>query len=597
MELNKLLNSMQSKDWWRQPVINRRAWSWEDPRQRSHRGKWWQHAVIYQIFPQSFFDSSGDGSGDLNGIIEKLDYISSLGVEAIWLNPIFPSCHEDAGYDVTELNDVDPLFGRLTDFKRLLKLAHLRGIKVILDQVWNHTAIDHPWFQESRRNTSNDKADWYVWSDAAPDGSPPNNWISAFTGKNAWIWDDRRAQYYLANFMPSQPDLNWHNPDVIRALLKKSKFWLDMGVDGFRIDAVNFFLHDPELKDNPKRHTADNKPDGIAIDNPMASQKFYNSFCRPETLEKLSHIRALMDQYPESVALGEVTLCEDSISLSGQYVRGSNRLHLAYNSALLQEEPLSAPMLYAILKQTLKSFPDGGQCWMVGNHDYQRLRSRWGGKDEQGNPYSTSFYRMVAGLLITLPGALTLYQGDELGLPLAKIPEDIHPDQIQDPYGKCMYPKVNGRDGSRTPMPWLCDEPNLGFSKADVPWLPIPNSHQELAVNLQSRDPDSLLNTWRRLLFWRKAQPALIAGDVRLWKTHPKVFAFSRHYAEQTLLCIFNISNTPVQYRLQFPLRDYIRNKKVETHTLLVNQKQFQYRDQKLFLQPYGAAFISQTEV
>jgi len=591
--INSKLNANSARFWWRLPVINRRAWTWEDTNSHIHCGQWWQHAVIYQIFPQSFCDASGDGIGDIKGIIEKLDYIAALGVEAIWLNPIYPSTHEDAGYDVTKLTDVDPRFGYLGDFKRLLELAHLRGLKVILDQVWNHTSSAHPWFQESKKNRSNNKADWYVWADAKPDGSPPNNWISAFTGENAWIWEEEREQFYLANFMPSQPDLNWHHSEMIRTLLNQSQFWLELGVDGFRIDAVNFFVHDRKLRDNPQRGENDAEPDGIAADNPLAKQKFCNSFCRPETLEKLTYVRQLMERYPGTVTLGEVTLCEDSIELSGQYVKDNDRLHLAYNSALLEDEPLSAPMLHDIMKKTLKHFPEGGQCWMVGNHDYQRLRSRWTGHKSNGEPYSKEFYRMVIGLLVTLPGALCLYQGDELGLPLGKVPDDIDREDMQDPYGKCMYPKDLGRDGSRTPMPWQSCRSFLGFTSADSSWLPIPDSHKTLAVDIQNGDPDSLLNTWRRMLIWRRAQPAIISGDVVLHDPHPDVFAYTRRYAEQTLLCVFNVSDKATEYPTNFP-HEY---QQAHTHTVILNQDQFQYQNQHLLLQPYGAVYISHTEV
>ncbi len=543
--------------WWRNPVINRRAWMWEDANRMTHQGHWWQHAVIYQIYPWSFCDSDGNGAGDLAGIIEKMDYIASLGVDAIWLCPIYESPMNDLGYDVTDMLNIDPLFGDLNTFDSLVEISHAFGIKVIIDQVWNHTSDKHPWFAESRKNRTNDKADWFIWADAKEDGSPPNNWLSAFMGESAWKWDEHRKQYYMYNFLPSQPELNWHNPDVIDAILNRAKFWLDRGVDGFRLDAVNFFLHDAELRDNPPRPEGSPMPDGVDADNPMVQHLFEYNFCRPENLDLLKPIRELIDQYPDVMTLGEVTLCEDSIDLSSQYVKGDDRLHLAYNSALLVDEPISAQLMKETVQRVQQHFDQGGQCWMVGNHDYGRLRSRWSGEDANGQPYPDEFYYMIAALLISLPGALCLYQGDELGLPEAQIPKDIPEDKIRDPFGKALYPVVHGRDGSRTPMPWYADAPNAGFTAPDAePWLPIPRGHLSYAVDRQTQDPHSLLNTWRRLLHWRKQQPALIAGDFQLIDTEEPLFGFIREYAEQRLLCLFNISEQPIEYDLR-PFGDF----------------------------------------
>lgn len=544
---------LQTNDeqWWRHPVINRRAWTWEDANNMRHNGEWWQHAVIYQISPLSFLDSSGNGMGDLQGIITKMDYIASLGVDAIWLCPVFEASMDDFGYAVTGMLDIDPLFGDLGDFDRLLDIAHTFGLKVLIDQVWNHTSDQHPWFVESRKSRDNEKADWYVWADPKPDGcSPPNNWVSAFMGKSAWEWDDCRQQYYSYNFLPSQPELNWHNPDVIDAVLSRAQFWLDRGVDGFRMDAVNFYVHDRELRDNPKRPEYVPLPDGIDPDNPMVDYLFRYNFCRPENLNALKPIRELVDRYSGVVTLGEVTLCEDSIDLSSQYVKGDDRLHLVYNSALLQDEPMTAAMMRRILQRIQIHFAEGGQCWIVGNHDYGRLRSQWTERGINGQPYPEEFYHMMAALLLCLPGAFCLYQGDELGLPEAKIPKDIPEDKIRDPFGKALYPQVPGRDGSRTPMPWDSSQPHAGFTSAEEPWLPIPKNHLNRAVDRQNSDPDSLLNTWRRLLHWRRGQPALIAGDFQLLETDERILGFVREYAEQRLLCLFNIGGDSVRYDL-----------------------------------------------
>ncbi|WP_346291929.1 alpha-glucosidase family protein [Sphaerothrix gracilis] len=542
---------MDVAQWWRKPVINRRAWTWEDSNDMQHNGEWWQHAVIYQIVPWSFNDSDSNGIGDLQGVINRMDYIASLGVDAIWLCPIFESAMNDMGYDVTGMLDIDPLFGDLDDFDRLLSVAHSLGIKVLVDQVWNHTSDQHPWFIESRKSRDNSKSDWYVWADAKADGSAPNNWLSAFMGKSAWQWDPHREQYYFYNFLPSQPELNWHNPEVIEAILARAKFWLERGVDGFRLDAVNFFIHDKELRDNPPREQGSPLPEGVDSDNPMVDYWFKYNFCCLENLDVIKPIRELVDQYPGAVTLGEVTLCEDSVQLSSQYVEGNQRLHMVYNSALLVDnEPMSADLMKRVMQRVQSHFVQGGQCWMVGNHDYGRLRSRWTTSDVNGQPYPDEFYHMMAALLLSLPGALCLYQGDELGLPEAKIPKDISEDEIRDPFGKALYPVVPGRDGSRTPMPWYEEMPNAGFTDAEKPWLPIPKRHFSLAVDAQNSNPHSLLNTWRRLLHWRKQQPALIAGDFTLLETEEPLFGFERAYAEQRLLCLFNMSSEPVSYKI-----------------------------------------------
>lgn len=511
---------------------------------------WWQNAVIYQIVPLSFLDTDGDGRGDLNGVIQKLDYIAALGVDAIWLTPIYESPMDDLGYDVTDMLDVDPVIGDLELFDKLLALTHARGLRMILDQVWGHTSDRHFWFLESREDQTNPKADWYVWADPKPDGSPPNNWLSAFNGRSAWAWEPKRQQYYLFHFLESQPKLNWNNPNVVDAILKRASFWLDRGVDGFRIDAPNFLMHDPQLRDERPRPGNAPRPDGIDPDNPMAQYMFERSFCRPEALDALKPVRQLVDRYPGGMTLAEVTLCEDSIELSSQYVRGRERAHLAYNSALLVDQPISAKLMQHTLSRIEENFPQGGNCWMVGNHDYGRLRSRWTGRDADGTPYPEMFYHQVAAMLITLPGALCLYQGDELGLDEAQIPEDIQEHQIRDPFGKALYPEVVGRDGSRTPLPWKAEAVSAGFSTHESSWLPIPKAHLLRAVDVQTQKPGSLLNTWRRLLHWRKHQPALTQGSCHILDTDEPLFAFIREAPQQRLLCMFNLGGDTTHYRI-----------------------------------------------
>lgn len=573
---------ISAKPWWRTPVINHRDWQWEDANAKTQSGGWWQNAIIYQIAPWDFLDTTGDGKGDLHGILQKLDYIVSLGVDAIWLTPIYESPMDDLGYDITDMRSIGSEFGSLDDFLGLLNVAHSTKLKVIVDQVWNHTSNQHPWFLESRQNRTNPKADWYVWADPKPDGTPPNNWLSSFTGDCAWKWEPRRQQYYLHNFLESQPDLNWHNDDVVAAILKRAKFWLDLGVDGLRIDAVNFFLHDPELRDNPSRPDSAPLPDGIPPSHPLARQLLVHSFNQPGVYDRIRPIRELVDQYPDVVTLGEVTLCEDSIALASEYTSGDRGLHLAYHSGLLCELPMTATLMGDILNCVSNYFGDGGTCWIVGNHDYGRLRSRWTGKDSSGNPYPDDFYRMMAALLLSLPGAFCLWQGDELGLPIAEIPEDISPDQIKDPFGKAMYPLVVGRDGSRTPMPWTSEAPCGGFTTAEKPWLPIAVHHLDRSVQRQHTDKRSLLNTWRRLLHWRRNQPALEAGRLEFLDVTDSILVFSRVYLAHRLLCMFNMSATPATYDLSaLQSCDAVSNLEFE----------FELEGHSVKLPPYGVFF------
>ncbi|MFC3608245.1 alpha-amylase family glycosyl hydrolase [Stutzerimonas tarimensis] len=533
-----------ARPWWRDACVTRRASLTPASDATRRNVEWWDNAVIYQISPWSFQDSNGDGIGDLPGIIDRLDYIDSLGVDAIWLTPIFASPMDDLGYDITELREISPLFGSMNDFQRLLDLVHDRGMRLVLDMVWNHTSEAHAWFRESRSSRDNPKADWYVWADPAADGAPPNNWLSSFSGDTAWHYDETRQQYYLANFLPSQPDLNWYNEAVRAEVLDCARFWLELGIDGMRLDAVNFFCHDPSLSDNPLRGDSDPLPHGIDPDNPLAKQIFCNSFCRPETLDLLAPLRELVDQYPGVMLLGEVIEADDSIELAAQYTRGDKRLHLAYHGGLLFHERMSAGRLREVVGHALERFGDDGACWIVGNHDFGRLHSQWQANEAN---YPQEFYRMMAAVLLALPGAFCLWQGDELGMNEARIPEDISPQALRDPFGRTMYPRLKGRDGSRTPMPWSDAQPNAGFTDAEAPWLPIPEAHLRCAANGQQANPESILSHWRRLLHWRRLQPALQTGSTRLLDLGDSLLTLLREDSEQRLLCVFNISDAPAR--------------------------------------------------
>lgn len=504
---------------------------------------WWRGGVIYQIYPRSFQDSNADGIGDLPGITQRLDYIAALGVDGIWLSPFFKSPMKDFGYDVSDYCDVDPMFGTLDDFKKLVKRAHELGLKVMIDQVLSHTADVHPWFAQSRASKDIAKADWYVWADAKDDGTPPNNWLSIFGG-SAWHWDTRRCQYYLHNFLSSQPDLNFHNPAVQDALLVTVKFWLELGVDGYRLDTVNFYFHDEQLRNNPGRGAPDPAHPDPAVNpyNPYAWQQHVYDKSRPENLGFLNRLRALLDQYPDTTMVGEVG-DDDGLARVAEYTRGGDKLHMAYCFDFLGQSH-AAPFLHGILSRFNAVVGDGWPCWALSNHDCERSATRWGGP----NP-DARLLRLAAAFQASLRGTVCLYQGEELGLPEAQLKFE----ELQDPYGITMWPEYQGRDGCRTPMPWVADAPNAGFSTADRPWLPVANTHNELAVSRQQGRADSMLNEVTRLLHWRKQQPALLAGGMNLLPVNDQILAFERHAPGQKLLCAFNFSNQSIDW----PLADH----------------------------------------
>lgn len=501
---------------------------------------WWRSAAIYQVYPRSFFDSNGDGIGDLPGIIEKLDYIARLEVDAVWISPFFQSPMKDFGYDISDYRAIEPIFGTMDDFKTLLEKAHDRGLKILIDQVWSHTSEEDPWFVESRSSKNNPKADWYVWEDAKADGSPPSNWRSVFGG-SAWEWDETRQQYYLHNFLTAQPDLNWYNREVRLAILDVARFWLDMGVDGFRLDVVNFFLHDRELRDNPPRPPGMKRPVGADPNDPYYEFRNLYNLDRPENIELLKPIRQLMEEYPGTTTLAEISCTENALLTSSECVRGNDRLHMAYNAELIENEPFSYGRLRDIIQRVKTEFQDGVICWTAGTHDFPRLKSRWQKHQPSDRFTEEAFDHLLAALILSLPGSCCIYQGDELGLTEAEIPYE----KMQDPVGVRGYPTRLGRDGCRTPMPWESTCDRAGFTTAKEPWLPIPPEHLALAVDLQERASMSLLNKYRRLFRWRKKQPALLRGDLILLDTPEPLLGFSRRCDEQHLICLFNLSAVP----------------------------------------------------
>ena len=507
---------------------------------KASNNNWWRGGVIYQIYPRSYQDSNGDGIGDLPGITQRLDHIAKLGADGIWLSPFFKSPMKDFGYDVSDYCDVDPMFGTLDDFKQLVQRAHELGLKVMIDQVLSHSSDQHAWFVESRSSKSNPKADWYVWADAQPDGTPPNNWLSIFGG-SAWQWDTRRCQYYMHNFLTSQPDLNFHNPEVQQALLDTVKFWLDLGVDGYRLDTANFYFHDDQLRSNPARGAPDpNNPDpAVNPFNPYGWQWHQFDKSRPENLQFLKKLRSLLDQYPNTTMVGEIG-DDDGLARVAEYTSGGDKLHMAYCFDLLSEQH-TAGFIHGVLKRFNDVVADGWPCWALSNHDVTRSATRWGGAQPDQR-----LLRMAAAFQMSLRGTVCLYQGEELGLPEA----DIAFEDLQDPYGITMWPQYKGRDGCRTPMPWSAQLPNAGFSGAGKTWLPVAKEHIPLSVEQQANDDQSLLKFFQNLLHWRKAQPVLLHGSLSLMPEHPQVLAYVREWQGERMLCVFNFSEEVVHYSL-----------------------------------------------
>jgi alpha-glucosidase len=504
---------------------------------------WWRGAVIYQIYPRSFMDSNGDGIGDLPGITRHLDHVADLGADAIWISPFFRSPMKDFGYDVSDYRAVDPIFGSLADFDALLARAHALGLKVIIDQVLSHTSDQHAWFAASRASRVNPHADWYVWADPRPDGTPPSNWLSVFGG-SAWQWDARRRQYYLHSFLAEQPDLNFHSEAVQDALLREVRFWCERGVDGFRFDACNHQFHDAQLRDNPP--AGGGEVSTVRADNPYAMQEHLYDKSQPDNLVFLERLRSLLDGYG-AVALGEVG-DENAPPLMARYTERGKRLHLAYSFALLTAEHSArhlrkqAEALDRALAET-----DGWGCWAVSNHDVPRVASRWN-RDGATDPRRD---RLWLALLLCLRGSASVYQGEELGLPEAEVPFE----RLRDPYGIAFWPEFKGRDGCRTPLPWRADHRHAGFTDGD-PWLPVSEAHLPLAIDRQAADPASMLNFSRALLHWRRAHPVLRSGDMRFLDAPEPLLAFERGapagaaVSASRLLCVFNLCGTEATWRL-----------------------------------------------
>ncbi len=503
--------------------------------------EWWRGAVIYQVYPRSFQDSNDDGVGDLPGITRRLEHIAGLGVDAVWISPFFKSPMADYGYDVEDYRAVDPLFGSLDDFDALLGRAHGLGLKVMVDMVLSHTSSRHPWFLESRSSRSDPRADWYVWADARPDGTPPNNWLSIFGG-SAWEWEPRRGQYYFHNFLAAQPDLNNHNPEVVKALCAEAEFWLERGVDGFRLDAIDFAMHDPALRANPVRPEGAAVAPGLNPTSPYARQLHIFDKAHPALPERLLRpLRRLADRY-EVALLGELS-GDGQLERAAAYTRGGDGLHCAYTFDLLGC-PLSPGAVRAVVETLEASIEDGWPCWSLGNHDVRRAVSRLGGRAAPA-----ALARLLPALLGSLRGTVCLYQGEELGLPEAELAFE----DLRDPPGIAFWPEPVGRDGCRTPMPWQHEAPSGGFSRGR-PWLPLPEAHLALAVDRQLADPELVLASTRRFLAWRQGQRALRIGSERFLDAPAPILALVRAAAGEALLCAFNLGAAPATFTAPGPV-------------------------------------------
>ena len=491
---------------------------------------WWRGATIYQIYPRSFQDSNGDGIGDLAGIIHRLPHVADLGVDGIWISPFFRSPMKDFGYDVSDYRDVDPMFGTLGDFDALVHRAHELGLRVLIDLVLSHTSDMHPWFTESRSSRDNARANWYVWADAKPDGTPPNNWLSIFGG-SAWEWDGERMQYYLHNFLAEQPDLNFHEPQVQEELLAVAKFWLDRGVDGFRLDTVNFYFHDKELRDNPPLDLGARNDKTAPSVNPYNFQDHLYDKTQPENLEFLRRLRALMDEYGAITSVGEVGESQRGAEVQAAYTSGGDKLHMCYDFDLLSNVFPTGTMVAGVIEKTNASLGDEGwACWAYSNHDVVRHPSRWNLGEEARRVYTA--------LLLSLRGTICLYQGEELGLTEAYVAFE----ELQDPYGKRFWPKFKGRDGCRTPMPWIRDNQNGGFTDGK-PWLPVAMEHLQRAVAVQDQAEESTLAFYRAMIGFRGAHQALIKGTIAVHEAEDGYLSVIREHEGTRIFCAFNLTN------------------------------------------------------
>ncbi|MBK8905789.1 MAG: DUF3459 domain-containing protein [Anaerolineaceae bacterium] len=489
--------------------------------------KWWQTGIVYQIYPRSFQDSNGDGVGDLPGIEQRLGYLHDLGIDAIWISPIYPSPMADFGYDVSNYTDIHPLFGTMADMDRLMAAVHDHNLKLILDFVPNHTSNEHPWFLESRSSRDNPRRDWYIWRDPAPDGGPPNNWLSRFDG-SAWEWDAQTGQYYLHSFLAEQPDVNWRNPELRAAMLAVLRFWFEKGVDGFRIDVSYRTMKDAQFRDNPPNP---NWRPGMDPAKQVIETYTRNT---PDIEQFNRWLREVCDEYDDRVLIGEINLPPHELVL--HYGRSLDGLHLPFNFNLLFT-PWDAAIIHQLIETYENVLPEGAwPNWVLGNHDQHRIASRIG--PDQA--------RVAMMLLLTLRGTPTLYNGDELGM----LDGDIAPDQVQDPWEKRVPGLGLGRDPERTPMPWTA-APNAGFCPPDVtPWLPLNADAAAVNVASQRTNPDSMLVFTEKLIQLRRETAALHHGTYQSLPAPNGMLAYERRHGHQARWIVLNMTGEPKTWAL-----------------------------------------------
>ncbi|WP_439546594.1 alpha-amylase family glycosyl hydrolase [Sandarakinorhabdus sp.] len=492
---------------------------------------WWRGATIYQIYPRSFQDSNDDGVGDLDGVTSRLEHVASLGVDAIWLSPFYTSPMRDFGYDISDYCDVDPVFGTLDSFVRLLARAHDLGLKVLIDQVYSHSSSDHPWFAESRSSRTNPRADWYVWADPRADGTPPTNWQSIFGGP-AWKWDPMRGQYYMHNFLPSQPQFNLHNPAVQDALLDVARFWLDLGVDGFRIDALNFAMHDPELRDNPPAMVLD-----PSVARPFDYQHQTFSQYHRHTPRFLERLRKLTNQYAGIFTLAEVCADDGNVAIK-RFIKGAERMNSAYGFDFLYAPTLTPATVSAVMSHWPDEPGMGWPSWAFENHDAPRAVSRWCLPDARDR-----FAPMKMALLVALRGTVIVYQGEELGLEQDDLPFEL----LKDPEAIANWPRTLSRDGARTPIPWD-DTPSGGFTTSATPWLPLGDANRARSVLGQNADPASMLNITREILALRHSCPALRLGSLENCQAEGDLLVFDRVLDDLRVRCLFNLGDQEMAF-------------------------------------------------
>ena len=507
----------------RQTRLEKRA-----PQQNS--ASWWKHAVYYEIYPRSFYDLNGDGIGDLNGITTKLDYLQDLGVDAIWITPFYPSPQVDFGYDVSDYENVDPQFGTLADFDRLVTEAHKRNIKVICDLVLNHTSDQHKYFIESRSSRNNPKSDWYIWRDPGRGGGPPNNWLSIFGG-SAWTFDKTRGQYYYHFFYAAQPDINWRNPDAARAIFDSVRFWLRRGVDGFRVDAIDHVFEDPNLRDNPT--TGRTRADGTAEQEDRYTSRV------AENHEVFRRLREVVDEFNGRVIMGETGA--PPAALVAYYGRKQAEFHLPFNFALMNLRKLDAGAFRSAVGEIERELGTRPVNYVLSNHDRPRSYDTFG-----DGMHDDQIAKLLITMLLTLRGVPFFYYGEEIGMKTTP-PERI--EDVQDPVGKVFWPKDKGRDGERTPMQWTSGR-NAGFSSAEKTWLPVPPTAEKRNVETMSKDPNSVLNFYKQAMRLRRASPALVDGDYTAIGDDPHVYAYRRRTPRHTMIVALNMSNQPRTLKL-----------------------------------------------